>query len=497
MFDFAQNSNYQITKFQMHGVISNGYIFKSPSLRFREALTALYTFDNPAYLDAVKFSPYAIISDAIPKTRCFVHWDEDTRELDVPRGFAPTELSPELAAYLYLYDFKRKQCKSPVEFPKLQITLNTEQKAMLQAFRKARKDGSRPAGAFLFESSTSTGKTIMQAVAASRTGQRTLVLCATNLIRDAWLRDIYTAFGIPAREVGLIQREKWRIGEHFTLGSIATIDRRYSRWKEIYETFGTIVLDEAHIASEPRVYAFLRESTSRYLIGATATVQKEGDTLNQALWALFGKPIHTIQTHNVDTSSSMALRKVRVVRTDFEYDYDTHNLDLHDLSITMAADEDRNKLIVENAVRDWRSGHSVVVATNRVPHVLLLVEMLREAGVKDTNPLYGAVNARSGYSMKLVKLFNARKVRMIVANIQAIKLGANMNPLDRLHLVFPPNGNDLKQLIGRIRRKAAGKKDSELVYYLDGRVLWAVRRFNSKAVPLFRDMNVPGFENMF
>lgn len=297
--------------------------------------------------------------------------------------------------------------------------------------------------------------------------------------------------------MGLIQQSTWKIGAHFTLASIATLQRRKNRWKELFRSFGNIVLDEAHSITEPRLQEFFKAATTKYLLGATATPDHE-DSSNHTLYTLLGKPVKRIKSRgNIDTETSMALRRARVVKTKFTYDYDPNNLDVHDLALTLAADEERNALIVENAYKDWKEGHSVVIAVKRVPHIHVLHEMLLERGVRDANVLYGDTNAKKRYTDTLIKALLTRKVRMLVANAQSIKLGGNINPLNRMHLAWPVRKLDLEQLIGRLRRRDPHKRDSELVYYLDEKVRYLRNKFITKAIPVFRSAKLPGFENLF
>jgi len=476
--------------------LCNGLYISKPSEELRGELLRLFTYDNPQYLAALKFSPYGYVSPKIPPRICMADYDELSQTLRVPRGFSPATLSVPCRKELSRYVTKDHRDCARVEFPVELVPLNKEQRKLVGRFVFARRNKLRPHGNYLFLAPTSVGKTMAQAAIAAKTKQRTLVLCVTNLIRNAWLRDIYTLYGIPKQNVGHIQQATWRIGDIFTLASVATIDRRPERWAELFKTFGTIVLDEAHTISEPRLSRFLDAATSRYIIGATATGEKDTG-VDFALPALLGEPVAHIRSQNKDTATSMQLRKVRVVKTNFTYEYDRHNLDMHDLSLTLAADEDRNALIVEQAYADWKAGHSVVIAVKRVPHIQLLLDMLHEKGVRDANPLYGGSNQKKRYTETLIKGVLSRKIRMLVANYTAIKLGGNLNPLSRLHLAWPLNRLDLTQLIGRLRRKAEKKIDSEVVYYLDHRVAYLRRRFEDKAVPVFRDMGIPGFVNRF
>lgn len=163
----------------------------------------------------------------------------------------------------------------------------------------------------------------------------------------------------------------------------------------------------------------------------------------------------------------------------------------------MIDDPLRNHLVVEEAVKDWQAGHAVLVTTPRVEHAKLLQALLN---AKQTGAmlLTGSTNSDSFYTEKMIENILARKCRMVVATTQAVKLGANLNPLDRLHVAIPPsNKQDLEQLIGRIRRKHPSKKDAVLVYYHDLMTPYWHSRFKRVFVPTMRKLRVPKWVNLF
>lgn len=477
--------------------LANGLFLRRPSERLREEILNTYTHPNPAYQEALRFSPYGTVSPLIPPTIAYADYSEERDVLHVPRGFdAELVLSEKALREFRRYKIRDGRNFRSEDFPQLKLKLSKEQKILYKAARKALNNGSRPYGNVLLIGHTAVGKTILQAVLGARLGQKTLVICVTNLIRDAWLKDIYKAFGIAKRDVGLIQQNTWKIGEWFTLASIATLQRRKSRWPELFKNFGCVILDESQYIDEPRMQDFLKECPCAYIVSATATPKSDTGP-NVAMPALLGSPVKRLITSTRGTHSSVALRKVRIVKTGFNYNYDRHNLDLHDMAMELAADDARNNLIVDNAIADWRKGRSVLVAVKRVAHLHLIQEIMRERGIADSNILYGGTNSQKHYTEALTKSLLSRKVRMLVATIQAIKVGANFNPLSHLHLAWPCNKKDLEQLIGRIRRRDSSKKGIALTYYLDQRVRWLFRRYVDNAVPVFRKMRIAGYENLY
>ncbi len=460
----------------------------------REELLRMHTHPNPAYETALRFSPWGAPA-RIPQFLEFAF--EDGGDLYVPRGTAAHRLSPDSKAQWDQLRWRNLRVSVPASFPETQTQPNKEQRLLLRSFEESLDDRSRPFGNFLFVAPTSAGKTFLQAMTAARSGQRTLVLCLTNLIRKAWLDDLYKLYGLGAKDIGLIQQGTWRIGECFTLASVSTIGRRKARWGELYQQFGAVVLDEADTCTSPTIFEFVRRCPAQFVIGATATDRME-DKANIYLDALFGAAVRRVVSKQTDTESSYALRGVDMIPTAFTFDYDPANLDWHELSEALSADEERNQLIARHAYRQWKAGRSLLVVTKRVAHAHLLKDVLLEAGIEDANLLTGETNSDRRYTELLVKGVVSRRIRCVVATAQAIKRGANLNSLDRLHLAMPlASQRDLEQLIGRIRRRGTGKVDCRLTYYLDTQVRYLHRLYKNQAMSVFRKLKVPGFQNLF
>lgn len=460
---------------------------------FVENVLSAFTYPNPQYEAAVRFSPYDRISEDIPKTLTFADYDKGT--LYTPRGIDPEQdLNHKNERLWNTIKWRDERASLHVNFPKRRCTLNQAQTTLVDAVKNALGSRVRPFDNYLLISPTSSGKTTAQAACAALTEQRTLVLCVTNLIKVAWMDDLKRTYGLKPKDIGLIQQSAWRIGDHFTLASVATLCKRQERWPELFDQIGCVIIDECHKVSEPRIYHFLSNCPAKYVIGASATPR--ADTFPQVS-AIFGHPLKMLRGQQKDTESSMRLHRVKLIRTNFEYEYDRANLDYADLCDHISSDEDRNRLIVTNAINDWKDGHSVLIVVKRRAHLWILHEMLHERGVRDANVLYGGTNPDKKYTKNLIEMVLNRKVRMIVSVIEAITLGANLNPLNRLHLAMPTNAHTLEQLIGRIRRRSLGKVDTQVTYYLDMKVAYLRNKFTGPAMDVFRKLRVKGLENVF
>ena len=477
---------------KLHVEISAGVTIRRPPAAMREELTQLLTYENPVYDSATKFSPYSYTS--IDPHICLLEDKGD--EIVVPRGFDFGKLSVKFRARYLAALKKDTRVTVPVKWPVPLLTPNAEQKEMLEAITNYRLLNKRPHGNYLLVASTSTGKTITQALAAAKFGQRTLVLCKTNLIQKAWRDDLIKLFGLTKQQIGLIQQSKHTVGEQFTLSSLATLHRRRHLWDKIFSLFGTVILDECHLLPAKQIYDFVSACPAKYILGATAT-EKRADKKEFMVHAVFGQPVKRIVAVQTETASSMPITSVKEIKTAFEYRQPTQDLDFAAMMNAMIGDDKRNELIVQHVLEDWKKGNSVLITTSRVAHAQVLQDMLVEAGVEDASVLTGEVN-QGRTSTVLIEMIIAKEIRCVVATDQIISTGANLPPLDRLHIAIPIVGElKLTQLLGRMRRKFQGKKDSCVRYYLDSKVPYLFGVYKRTAVTVFREMAIKPYTNLF
>lgn len=473
----------------------------SPPLELAASLKQLLTFNNPDYDSVARHSPYGTEYTTVPKTVCLAI--QYPKYLELPRGYPYSKLLTGKAKLLFdKITWCDLRVTAPIKSPAVCRTkLNEDQELLVKKFLEARKDNLRPYGTYAFVAPTSSGKTLTQAYIASLTKQKTLVLCKTNLIRRAWEEDLTKHFGIPRNKIGRIQTTREDIGEQFTLGSLATLNRRQDKWDYLLGQFGCVVIDELQITGAETIRKVVSNCPAKYIIGMTATDhRKDGKTF--VVHACLGRPLVRIQNKQEETSSSFPLGAVDIIRTDYEWLSPEGKVieepDFFGVCNDMRRDKVRNALIVSKVVEDWKKGNSVLVVSHRVSHCKLLRKKLAEAGVDDVNILTGETNAKKQYSEALVQSVLSGSVRCLVASKEVVKLGANLNPLNVLHCALPiGSASDLEQLVGRIRRKWKGKTGCRLVWYHDVKVPYLNSKYKRVLIPVLRKLKVPGWANVY
>ena len=452
-----------------------------------------FTFRNPAYDAAMRFSPHGRRPEAIPQHIYLAFHTALKDSVVFPRGIQVDLLRHESQEFFARIKWRDARSTAPCSFPTLQISPNVEQEQMRAAVTP--RSDIRPFGNYLFQSPTGTGKTIGQSMCAAFFGQRTMILVDTDQVKRTWYGDLRLGYGLEKEEIGLIQRDIFRIGETFTIASIKTLSRRVERWEELVDTIGTIILDEVDLCSAPSFHEFILSFPARYIIGATATISPKDFHLK----ACFGTPVVKIAQKSGNTKTSIAIREAKTIDTDFKFEYQEQNIDYAALTLAMALDEARNELIVNNVSEDYEKGETCLIVTKRLSHVHILYDLLIESGFStlEVNVLSGETNLDREATDKLVRRIFKGKVKVVVASAKAVMRGANLNPLSAIHLTMPFNRKDLEQLLGRIRRKHEGKTMARVRYYVDKKVGYLHSQYKNNAVPVFRKMKIKNFENLY
>ena len=135
---------------------------------------------------------------------------------------------------------------------------------------------------------------------------------------------------------------------------------------------------------------------------------------------------------------------------------------------SLAADEARNSLIVDDICKAVESGRTPIVLTGIKQHVDLLTEKLKSY-VKSVIQLTGADTAKEKReALQRLKEIPADEPLVIVATGQYVGEGFDYPRLDTLFLALPISWKGrLEQYAGRLHRENEGKKDVRIYDYID------------------------------
>jgi len=447
---------------------------------------------NPVYSDLKKYSPYEIPFWVKPKIQMSKVLKDGS--ITIPRGYGFGALGGLGGLQTHGFQIVDNTVTAPVEFPSWKISPNDLQIPVLDRLQEELQRPTRPFQNFLLVLPTATGKTVLAAMAASLMGQKTLVLTHRQLVANSWKRDLVKTYGFKEADIGLIQGSKATIGEQFTVAYLQTMfKKKVSLLDDLKEEFGTVIFDECHLAPARTFHQVVDAWPAKFRVGLTATPER-GDGLDGVIFLTFGDPFVEIKG-NVKSDTAQPITDVVVTNTGIELEdkYGATLIQMSDIDAALQKNLKRNLMIVDDVKREAMAGHSCLVVCKRRDHVYTLIDLLRRAFVY-AEPLEGRRSKKQIAATEQALI--DRRVKVAVGTIQLTKVGASINPLDRLFLAGSVgNKKDTEQIAGRIRRAAPGKTDAVIYDYVDSNpVLW--NHFKRRR-RVYASFGLDRFKNMF
>ena len=416
------------------------------------------TVENPAYhqmkmlqyrqpqkYQYVKMPPATITS-----------YDEAGNTMYLPRGFKD-DLSKLVAAHGCAIDWR----DATVVFDRdYEITLSED--ITLKDYQRRGLGSMVMNGSGVLIAPCGGGKTVTGIGILSTLKQPTLILVHTNDLLTQWLSELGSKACLP------FQPGQWGGGkkdlQKVTVATIQTLIRaKPEELRELLGKFGCVILDEAHHCPADTFMGVMNMSPSRYRFGLTATPERK-DGLEELMYRVIGPVRAEITDSDLVAEGRSQLCEVVQVETGFYTRYAAD--EWTKLLGELVKDGDRNRLIVDRVVEDWRDGQFPLVLSDRVGHCRQLQQMLRQHGM-NAQLLVGEVNRKQRES--IVNYSKDGLVDAIIATKVADE-GLDIPNLSSIHLVSPTaNKAKTQQRIGRIRRPIPGKR-SVVFDYVDARV---------------------------
>jgi superfamily II DNA or RNA helicase len=212
---------------------------------------------------------------------------------------------------------------------------------------------------------TGYGKTVIACSVISKLNKKTLIIVPRTHLIDQFRKEVQKWFGF---EPGIIQGNHCEVKD-ITIASIQTLVRRPAIAAEYSESFGCVIVDECHGSITDKQLEAIQTFNPEYLYGLTATPRRT-DKQGDAIFFTFGDII-------IDKDLERTAPKVNIVPY-----YGHIMLDEYANMIEQQTnDPERNKLIIEHVIREFKTGRKILVLTKRVAHYLLLSKTLRQSFV--------------------------------------------------------------------------------------------------------------------
>jgi superfamily II DNA or RNA helicase len=457
----------------------------------RSYLKELLTTPNPEWLDARSFGRW---TGNIPKD--IEQFSEEGDRLIVPRGIL-AHLLDDLGQEWDVAD-KRVSPESEKVWPEGKVVLRygDQEPAVRETLAYDNGFLVAPAGA---------GKTVMGLEICRRLGLKSLWLTHRNELKDQAIETAEDLFEIPKDKIGEFHGKKWQLGEQLTVGMIPTLRKR--DLNSIAEEFGVVMVDEAHHIPSSTFLHVINEFRAKHLYGLTATAYRR-DSLEAVMFNAIGPKVAEIEHVDLFEDEHLMIPTIIKVKTGWK-PVDAQLMDYHKFMEAMVVDEGRNKLIVDQIVKECRNPrNTAAVLVERTKHCEILTEMLKSQGIK-CEFIVSSVDVDTGEGSdkrkkkkkklipkkvreKIVSDFKNGQIQVLIATYDLLAEGFNYRPLNRLFMATPIKWKGLVvQTVGRVQRPCEGKTDALVYDYIDENIAMFVNQADTRSFRVYEEMGMP------
>lgn len=416
-------------------------------------LRADLTLQNPDFIKAMKYGK-GLVSYAIPEYVRF--YAMDTQWLGIPRSAKMSYLHKrfkEAGLELQLEDTRP-------EFEQVTFKARNEIKPL---FYQHEAINQILGGNVVIKLRCGRGKTMLALMAVEKIRMRTLILVRTNILLGQWVDSIKQVFDVTDDQIGIINGDTKREGliTVATEQSLVALPRKEKR--RIGETYGHVILDEAHETGAAQYRDFMTFFKARKVTGLTATPERE-DGMTPVLKLYIGPIVEIDDLGELTT-------EIRLRRTNFAYAFTSKKDKYHELLDALIHNTARNARIVDDVVDLVMQGEQVVVYSSRIEHMEILQEMFKQRMPEVTTDILASEH--HGQTLKVSDQESVRnrlrsKEIMVLFGGKIIEQGFDCPPLSAVVLATPTKSRRLiEQVLGRAQREYPGKARAILLDYVD------------------------------
>jgi len=424
-------------------------------------LRRLASFSNPVFFktQALRFSTHGI-----PR---FISCARIERGyLSIPRGCLDDALALLKENNIDVQIDDKRESGTKHSGMKPLITLRKNQQAAVNKMSK------HDTG--ILHAPTAFGKTVTAIGMMAKRKTNTLILVHSLQLLDQWQERLRSF--LPEMEIGVIgggKKKPTGIIDIATYQSL--INKKDNTISSIVQDYGHVIVDECHHVSAPRFEMVLNEVRAKYVLGLTATPERQDG--HQKIIFMAAGPIR----HKVKISSEAGFeQEVQVHQL-----YDTPPLDLTrpeerpritDAYRWILENEGRTRRIASDVINSVREDRHPIVLTERREHAEMINNLLKENGI-DSIILKGAMKAAERKRVGE----HLHSAQVVVATGKYVGEGFDLPRLDTLFLAMPIAWKgSLAQYAGRIHRESDGKTQVTIHDYVDCGLPMLQRMFNKR-----------------
>lgn len=336
----------------------------------------------------------------------------------------------------------------------------------------------------IYKADTGAGKSRVMLETARRCGQKTVVIVEKKDLATQWIR---VAQELGFNSVGLVGDDCWEDKE-FVVAMRQTLWSAMSsetlRIDEWARQFGTVIVDEAHHASSRTMQILMSKFPAFYRYGCTATPYSDQEKI-KVLEVVVGPVVH--ETKETDAAQYLVTPKIIVLDSEFDFEYVPTEIvngrriqnNYHKLLKAITNDGKRNRLIVFNAIQEAEKGHTCVILTHRIEHIVEIRKIATESFDSERVLVLTGDNSSEANDVR-AKIEESERGTILISTV--MDEGTDFPRCDRLFLSFPGRKiRRFEQAIGRIMRPHPSKTDAIVYDVRDRHVSLLRAQFRERA----------------
>lgn len=334
---------------------------------------------------------------------------------------------------------------------------------------------------------TAFGKTVVCASLIASLRARTLVVVPSRALLDQWhdrlLQFLDLSTRPPVRLTKSGRPSKWQPSPVGMLGGgrdcptgivdVATFQSLVEqdedgerRAKDLVASYDLVICDECHHVAAPSLEIVMRAVKAHHVYGLSATPTRP-DGLQRLVFMQCGPIRYTLSPKQ--QAVEQGFRRVLVTRfTSANMGEEGARASFNAILDHLCQSEDRNRLVVADALHVMGEGRTPVILTRRKAHVVSLAGLLRERGVRVIELMGGGGERARRQALRSVHEVPEGESFAVVATGSYVGEGFDEARLDTLLLAAPVSAEQvLAQYTGRIQREREGRAAAVVYDYAD------------------------------
>ena len=326
----------------------------------------------------------------------------------------------------------------------------------------------------ILSAATAFGKTAVGAFLIAARRVNTLILVHNREIMKNWVDDLQHFLRNDGDQIPSIHDRRRRKNRfvgclyagHNSLNGLLDVAMISSLTEsdERLKKYGMVIMDECHHAAAATYEKVLRRINARYMYGLTATPKRD-DGQEQKILMLFG-PIR----YRFSSKQRAEMQNIN----HYVYPRFTRLINLNnawkiqDAYRAAIENEERNELIVQDAIDAIHKGRTPLILTRFREHAETLRQLLN-GKAQHIVVLYGGRSTKEREALRVkLRSIPPEESAILIATGQYIGEGFNYPRLDTLLLATPISweGN-VEQYAGRLHRDYEGKTEVVIYDYID------------------------------